>query len=160
MREAEQSREDVKNVTEELREESSTTCPAPEKEEEKEKGKEGENEENNAKDGNSNAVEVRNAFSVLPRLNCVCVYIYIYIYIYICMYVCILGVARYMYSYRTVTVRTSRFGAWGLTTRACERNGAAWHSAQYSALWACALLSRSRSKHNAPLMFRSRSPVN
>lgn len=62
MREAEQSREDVKNVTEELREESSTTCPAAEKEEEKEeekkeKGKEGENEENNAKDGYSNAVE-------------------------------------------------------------------------------------------------------
>ncbi len=27
----------------------------------------------------------------------------------------ILGVARCMYSYRTVTVRTSRFGAWGLT---------------------------------------------
>ncbi len=27
-----------------------------------------------------------------------------------------LGVARYMYSYRTVTVQASRFGAWGLTT--------------------------------------------
>ncbi len=26
------------------------------------------------------------------------------------------GVERYMYSYRTITVRTSRFGAWGLTT--------------------------------------------
>ncbi len=35
-----------------------------------------------------------------------CIYIYIYI----------LGVARYMYSYRTITIRTSRFGAWGLTT--------------------------------------------
>ncbi len=31
------------------------------------------------------------------------------------MYIYILGVARYMYSYRTVTVRASRFGAWGLT---------------------------------------------
>ncbi len=31
-------------------------------------------------------------------------------------YIYILGVARYMYSYRTVTVRTSRFGAWCLTT--------------------------------------------
>ncbi len=28
----------------------------------------------------------------------------------------ILGVARYMYAYQTITVRTSRFGAWGLTT--------------------------------------------
>ncbi len=28
----------------------------------------------------------------------------------------ILGVARYMYSYRTVTVQASRFGAWDLTT--------------------------------------------
>ncbi len=28
----------------------------------------------------------------------------------------LLGVAWYMHSYRTVTVRTSRFGAWGLTT--------------------------------------------
>ncbi len=37
-------------------------------------------------------------------------FIYIYIYTYI------LGVARYMYSYRTVTVQASRFGAWGLTT--------------------------------------------
>ncbi len=37
-----------------------------------------------------------------------CIYIYIYIYQ--------LGVARYMYSSRTVTVWTSRFGAWGLTT--------------------------------------------
>ncbi len=80
MREAEQSREDVKNVTEELREESSTTCPAAEKEEEKEeekkeKGKEGENEENNAKDGYSNAVEVRNASSVCDlRTMYVCVY--------------------------------------------------------------------------------------
>ncbi len=40
---------------------------------------------------------------------CVCVCIYIYIY-YIIIY--ILGVARYMYSYRTVTVQASRFGAW------------------------------------------------
>uniref|UniRef100_A0A672RM56 Protein NOXP20-like n=1 Tax=Sinocyclocheilus grahami TaxID=75366 RepID=A0A672RM56_SINGR len=61
VREVEQSRKDVKNVTEELKEESSTTCPAPEKEEQKEeekkeKGEEGENEENNAKDGNSNAL--------------------------------------------------------------------------------------------------------
>ncbi len=32
------------------------------------------------------------------------------------IYIYILGVARYMYSYRTVTVRTSRFGAWCLTT--------------------------------------------
>ncbi len=39
-----------------------------------------------------------------------CIYIYIYIYIYI------LGVARYMYSYRTVTVQASRFGARCLTT--------------------------------------------
>uniref|UniRef100_A0A673I800 Protein NOXP20-like n=1 Tax=Sinocyclocheilus rhinocerous TaxID=307959 RepID=A0A673I800_9TELE len=59
VREVEQSRKDVKNVTEELKEESSTTCPAPEKEEQKEeekkeKGEEGENEENNAKEGNSN----------------------------------------------------------------------------------------------------------
>ncbi len=29
---------------------------------------------------------------------------------------CILGVARYMYSYQTVTVQASRFGSWGLTT--------------------------------------------
>ncbi len=43
-----------------------------------------------------------------------CSYIYIYIYIYIYLY--LLGVARYMYSYRTVTVQASRFGAWGLTT--------------------------------------------
>ncbi len=37
---------------------------------------------------------------------------------YVCVYMCvnILGVARYMYLYRTVTVRASRFGAWGLTT--------------------------------------------
>ncbi|XP_016360125.1 protein NOXP20-like [Sinocyclocheilus anshuiensis] len=61
VREVEQSRKDVKNVTEELKEESSTTCPAPEKEEQKEeekkeKGEEGEHEENNAKDGNSNAL--------------------------------------------------------------------------------------------------------
>ncbi|XP_016136174.1 protein NOXP20 isoform X2 [Sinocyclocheilus grahami] len=69
VREVEQSRKDVKNVTEELKEESSTTCPAPEKEEQKEeekkeKGEEGENEENNAKDGNSNAL------SALSSLNC------------------------------------------------------------------------------------------
>uniref|UniRef100_A0A671MUR4 Protein NOXP20-like n=1 Tax=Sinocyclocheilus anshuiensis TaxID=1608454 RepID=A0A671MUR4_9TELE len=62
VREVEQSREDVKNVTEELKEESSTTCPAPEKEEnkeeeKKEKGEEGENKENSAKDGNSDAVK-------------------------------------------------------------------------------------------------------
>ncbi len=31
-------------------------------------------------------------------------------------YIYILGVARYMYSYRTVTVQASRFGAWGHTT--------------------------------------------
>ncbi|XP_016415548.1 protein NOXP20-like isoform X2 [Sinocyclocheilus rhinocerous] len=69
VREVEQSRKDVKNVTEELKEESSTTCPAPEKEEQKEeekkeKGEEGENEENNAKEGNSNAL------SALSSLNC------------------------------------------------------------------------------------------
>uniref|UniRef100_A0A672T9M3 Family with sequence similarity 114 member A1 n=2 Tax=Sinocyclocheilus grahami TaxID=75366 RepID=A0A672T9M3_SINGR len=63
VREVEQSWEDVKNVTEELKEESSTTCPAPEKEEKKEveekkeKGEEGENKENSAKDGNSDAVK-------------------------------------------------------------------------------------------------------
>ncbi|XP_026059688.1 protein NOXP20-like isoform X2 [Carassius auratus] len=62
VREVEQSREDVENVTEELKEESSTTCPAPEKgekkeEEKKEKGEEGDNKENSAKDGNSDAVE-------------------------------------------------------------------------------------------------------
>ncbi len=28
----------------------------------------------------------------------------------------LVGVARYMYSYRTVTVQASRFGAWALTT--------------------------------------------
>lgn len=64
MREVEQSRHRVKNVTEELIEESSTAGPEPENEEQKdkekiEKGEEGENEENNAKDGNSDAVEVR-----------------------------------------------------------------------------------------------------
>uniref|UniRef100_A0A8C2F372 Family with sequence similarity 114 member A1 n=1 Tax=Cyprinus carpio TaxID=7962 RepID=A0A8C2F372_CYPCA len=69
VREVEQSCEDVKNVTEELKEESATTCPAPEKEEKKEeekkeKGEEGDNKENSAKDGNSDAVEVRNVFSV------------------------------------------------------------------------------------------------
>ncbi|RXN04733.1 NOXP20-like isoform X1 [Labeo rohita] len=63
VREVEQSWEDVKNVTEKLKEESSTTSPAPEKEERKEeenkeKGEEGEDEENNAKDQNSDAVEV------------------------------------------------------------------------------------------------------
>uniref|UniRef100_A0A8C2B158 Family with sequence similarity 114 member A1 n=1 Tax=Cyprinus carpio TaxID=7962 RepID=A0A8C2B158_CYPCA len=62
VREVEQSCEDVKNVTEELKEESATTCPAPEKEEKKEeekkeKGEEGDNKENSAKDGNSDAVE-------------------------------------------------------------------------------------------------------
>uniref|UniRef100_A0A8C1B6D5 Family with sequence similarity 114 member A1 n=2 Tax=Cyprinus carpio TaxID=7962 RepID=A0A8C1B6D5_CYPCA len=62
VREVEQSCEDVKNVTEELKEESATTCPAPEKEEKKEeekkeKGEEGDNRENSAKDGNSDAVE-------------------------------------------------------------------------------------------------------
>uniref|UniRef100_A0A8C1L3J7 Family with sequence similarity 114 member A1 n=1 Tax=Cyprinus carpio TaxID=7962 RepID=A0A8C1L3J7_CYPCA len=62
VREVEQSRNDVKNVTEELLEESATTCPEPRKEEQKEeekkeKGEEGENEENNAKDANSDAVE-------------------------------------------------------------------------------------------------------
>ncbi len=31
-------------------------------------------------------------------------------------------------------------------SRACERSGAVWRSAQYSALWACAPLSRSRPK--------------
>ncbi|KTG39143.1 hypothetical protein cypCar_00027269, partial [Cyprinus carpio] len=63
VREVEQSCEDVKNVTEELKEESATTCPAPEKEEKKEeekkeKGEEGDNRENSAKDGNSDAVEL------------------------------------------------------------------------------------------------------
>ncbi|XP_043103648.1 protein NOXP20 isoform X2 [Puntigrus tetrazona] len=62
VREVEQSREDVRNVTEELKEESPTTSPAPEKEEKKEdemkeSGEEGENKESNAKDGNSVAVE-------------------------------------------------------------------------------------------------------
>ncbi|XP_059407939.1 protein NOXP20-like [Carassius carassius] len=62
VREVEQSRRDVKNVTEELIEESSTAGPEPEKEEQKdkekiEKGEEGENEESNAKDGYSEAVE-------------------------------------------------------------------------------------------------------
>ncbi|XP_059409843.1 protein NOXP20 isoform X2 [Carassius carassius] len=64
VREVEQSREDVENVTEELKEESSTPCPASEKEEKKEeeeekkeKGEEGDNKENSAKDGNSDAVE-------------------------------------------------------------------------------------------------------
>ncbi len=33
-----------------------------------------------------------------------------------------------------------------VSTRACERSGAVWRSAQYSALWACAPLSRSRPK--------------
>ncbi len=32
------------------------------------------------------------------------------------VYLYILGVARYMYSYRTVMVRASLFGAWGFTT--------------------------------------------
>ncbi len=52
------------------------------------------------------------AFSILSQLFLIwgCVRVYIYIYIYI------LGVARYMYSSRTVTVQASRFGAWGLTT--------------------------------------------
>ncbi len=48
-----------------------------------------------------------------------CVYVYIhthFIIIYIYIYIYKLRVARYMYSYRTVTVRTSRFGTWGLTT--------------------------------------------
>ncbi|XP_052422197.1 protein NOXP20 isoform X2 [Carassius gibelio] len=62
VREVEQSRHRIKNVTEELIEESSTAGPEPEKEEQKdkekiEKGEEGENEESNAKDGNSDAVE-------------------------------------------------------------------------------------------------------
>ncbi len=39
-----------------------------------------------------------------------------YIYIYIYIYTYILGVARYMYSYRTITLRTSRLDAWGLMT--------------------------------------------
>ncbi len=56
---------------------------------------------------------------VVVTLNCCCIdniqnslkkKIYIYIYIYT-----VLGVAQYMYSYRTVMVRASRFGAWGLT---------------------------------------------
>ncbi len=49
----------------------------------------------------------------------VCVFlsfsIYIYIYTTPYIYIYILGVARHMYSYRTNTVRTSRFGPWGLT---------------------------------------------
>ncbi|XP_042572605.1 protein NOXP20-like [Cyprinus carpio] len=62
VREVEQTCEDVKNVTEELKEESATTCPAPEKEEKKEeekkeKGEEGDNRENSAKDGKSYSVE-------------------------------------------------------------------------------------------------------
>ncbi len=42
-------------------------------------------------------------------------FIYIYIYIYKDLNGYIIGVARYMYSYRTVTVQASRFGAWGFT---------------------------------------------
>ncbi|XP_067297957.1 protein NOXP20 isoform X2 [Pseudorasbora parva] len=61
VREVEQSGEVVKNVTEELKQECSTPCPAPEKgeheEEKKEKGEEGENLNDNTKDRNSDAVE-------------------------------------------------------------------------------------------------------
>ncbi len=56
-----------------------------------------------------------------------CVNGWIYFYSYVCCvcvsvhththtYIYILGVARYMYSYRTVTVQASQFGAWCLTT--------------------------------------------
>ncbi len=37
-------------------------------------------------------------------------------HLYIHTHIYILGVARYMYSYRTVTVQASLFGAWDLTT--------------------------------------------
>ncbi|XP_051983205.1 protein NOXP20 [Xyrauchen texanus] len=57
VREVEQSKEVAKSITEELKGENCTACPAPEKEEDKkEKEAEGDKEENN-KEGNSDFVE-------------------------------------------------------------------------------------------------------